>query len=234
MAGSSGIGRGVTEVDDLAAALPMFLEGPVYDVYSQLSVEDKKSPTQLKKQLKAAFGVAPAQAFAMFKTRILVSDEAPDAFLAELCRLARTVCADGDEDTVNQFVVCQFVDGLPEPTRSQLRALKSGGRVGTDDSAKSMLQQQSLDTASNFLGQASGVGRGENSRNRPSGVGGPPANQTDRKVVHQAAEPRCYGCNRAGHIRRDCQVRCFLCNELGHVRRNWPNQIQGNDQRGTV
>ena len=123
-----------------------------------------------------------------------MSGEAPDAFLA------RTVCADGDEDTVNQFVVCQFIDGLPEPTRSQLRALKSGGEwelTTVLECAKSMLQQQSLDTASSFLGQASGVERGGNSRNRPSGVGGHPANQTERKVVHQAAEPRCYGCNRA-------------------------------------
>ena len=118
---------GLQKVDDLAAVIPMFLEGPAYDVYSQLSVEDKRSSTQLKKRLKAAFGVTPAQAFAAFKTRTLVSGEAPDAFLAELRRLARTVCADGDEGTVDQFVACQFVDGLPEPTRSQLRALKSGG-----------------------------------------------------------------------------------------------------------
>ena len=51
---------GLQKVDDLAAVIPMFLEGSAYDVYSQLSVEDKRSSTQLKKRLKAAFGVTPA------------------------------------------------------------------------------------------------------------------------------------------------------------------------------
>ena len=34
---------GLQEVDDLAAVIPMFLEGPAYDVYSHLSVDDKES-----------------------------------------------------------------------------------------------------------------------------------------------------------------------------------------------
>ena len=92
MAGSSGIGRGFTE-----GGWPRSGTGGGQ---------------------KAAFGVTPAQAFAVFKARILVSGEAPDAFLAELRRLARIVCTDGDEDTVDQFVICQFVDGLPEPELS--------------------------------------------------------------------------------------------------------------------
>ena len=33
---------GLQKVDDLAAVIPMFLEGPAYDVYSQLSAEDKR------------------------------------------------------------------------------------------------------------------------------------------------------------------------------------------------
>ena len=89
------------------------------------------------------------------------------------------------------------------------------------------------DTASSFLGTSfRGGKRRGNGRIRLSSVGGRQANQTERKVGHQAVEPRCYGCNRAGHVRRDCQVRCFLCNELGHMRRNCPNQIQGNGQGG--
>ena len=225
---------GLQKVDNLTAVIPMFLEGPAYDVYSQLSVEDKRSLTQLKKQLKEAFGVTLTQAFAAFKTRTLVSGEAPDAFLAELRRLARTVCADGDEGTVDQFVACQFVDGLPELTHSQLRALKSGGEWGADDSARSVQRvcysSRDWTLLAVFWDKLQRVGRGGNSRIGPSG--GRQANQTVRKVVHQAAEPRCYGCNRVGHVRRDCQVCCFLCNELGHMRHNCPNQIQGNDQGG--
>ena len=82
--------------------------------------------------------------------------ESPDAFLAELRRPARTVAEGGDEETVDEFVLCQFVDGLPEPTRSQLRALKSGGAwdlAAALECAKSMLLQQvDNGTGGGFLG----------------------------------------------------------------------------------
>ena len=88
---------------------------------------DRKDASVIKRKLLHAFGLSPSVAFTRFKARTLIEGEAPDAFVAVLRRLARTVAGGGDEATVDHFVLCQFVDGLPEPTRSQLRALKGGG-----------------------------------------------------------------------------------------------------------
>ena len=101
---------------DCAKVIPLFLEGAAYDVYAQMNEEDRACSTRLKSRLVAAFGLSPSQAFAKFKARTLIPGESPHAFLAELRRLARTAAADGDATTVDQFVLCQFVDDLPEPT----------------------------------------------------------------------------------------------------------------------
>ena len=78
----------------------------------------------LEDALRAAFGLSPFMAFTKFKARSLREGETPDAFLAELRRLARAICHEGATG-VDKFVVCQFIDGLPEPAQSQLKALKS-------------------------------------------------------------------------------------------------------------
>jgi hypothetical protein len=230
---------GLQEISDLAPIIPLFLEGPAYDVYAQMSVDDRKVDTTVKKRLRAAFGITSTQAYSIFKSRSLRSGESPDAFVADLRRLARTVCEGGEEATVDMFVVCQFVDGLPEPTRSQIRALKSGS--GWDISAilecaKGMLQQPSSFAASGLLGQAtlrnggsvaddqpvrrngqSALGVGESDTARPGSVG-----------------LRCWACNKIGHVRRDCQVRCHACGERGHLRTRCDAQAQGNGKGGAA
>ena len=111
------------KLGDLSVVIPLFLEGAAYDVYAQMDASVRRDAEKLKNSLKFAFGMSPALAFAKFKARGLEVGESPDAFLADLRRLARTVAAGGDDSTVDSFVVCQFVDGLPEPTRTQLRAI---------------------------------------------------------------------------------------------------------------
>ena len=156
------------EIEDLAPVIPLFLEGPAYDVFTQLPKEERSNEKKVKERLIAAFGMSPSEAYSTFKARALQSGEAPDGFLADLRRLARTICSGGDEDTIEQFVVCQFVDGLPEPTRSQLRALKSGGDwelQGALECAKSMLRQRGPDYISGLVGRATtGRLRGDTAR----------------------------------------------------------------------
>ena len=77
------------------------------------------------------------------------------------------ICADWHEPfvvvtLVDWFVTCQFVEGLPEATRLQMRALKSGGkwRLGeVFEAAKSMLRQTDLQVSGGFFDQVVGTSR---------------------------------------------------------------------------
>ena len=161
--------------------------------------------------------------------------EAQDSFLAELRRLAQTVAVGGDEATVDSFVLCQFVDGLPEPTRSQLRALKGGSTWKLDatlECAKGMLLEQQVSAAGGgFLGNAA---QGQDRVPREAGEHTQVCE--DGRGV-QVGSLKCYGCGGVGHMRSRCPLdgpRCFKCNQVGHIKRDCPTTIQGNGHRGSV
>ena len=178
---------------DMAVIIPLFLEGPAYDVYAQMSEDERKDEAKLKAALKVAFGLSPSLAYAKFKARSLMEGESPDAFLAELRRLGRTICASANNDAVDDFVVCQFADGLPEPARSQLRALKGGSDwqlPSVLQCAKGLLQQRDVDSAGGFLGHASTYKAQAREADRK-------ASGTARNVEKvRRVESRCVGCGR--------------------------------------
>jgi hypothetical protein len=216
-----------TSASNLVKIIPRYLESAAYDLYAQMEKATRDDETKLKAGLKAAFGMSPALAFAKFKMRTLGVGESPDAFVAELRRLARTVASGGDSATVDHFVVCQFVDGLPEPTRAQLRAITAGKDwtvTAALECAKSMLQQQEANTdiGCGFLGRAS-----------PS-VAAPGERVVGGSVGAQRDGPRCNVCNRWGHATSECRVRCYGCNEVGHLRRDCTKMAPGNGNRGPV
>ena len=214
------------ESADLVNIIPMFMEGAAYDVFAQMPAAEQSDTERLKAGLKQAFGMTPALAFRKFKERSLLAGEAPDALMADLRRLARTVATGGDNDTIDAFVCCQFVDGLPEPTRSQIRAIKSGGAWNVDEvltCAKGMLLQSELavDVGGGFMGAEA---RGGQAATTMPGAAG--------KTGGQKTGPRCVGCFRWGHLQSNCEVRCFKCGGVGHLKRAC--QVQGNGHRGAV
>ena len=155
--------------------------------------------------------------------------ESSDAFVAELRRLARTVADGTDDKMVDKFVVCQFVDGLPEPTRSQLRALKTDANWTVDaalECAKSMLQQHETAVGSSFIRRVVDTAPVVASVRRSRG----------ERSEGDLGEQRCSGCKRWGHLMSDCKVRCFGCHQVGHLKRDCPAtaRAQGNDHWGAV
>ena len=163
--------------------------------------------------------------------------ELPESYIVDLHQLAKAICYDGDIGTTEQFVLCQFVDGLPEPTQSQLQVLKSGGRWNTEavlDCAKNMLMQRpDIKTASSFLGWQ--TVRREDMRGaegtverwlvqwvgQPGGVverGTRRMGKTGGPHQGQSLGLRCHGCGKQGHIHHDCHIWCFLCGSPWHLR----------------
>ena len=108
----------------LATVILLFLEGQAYDLYAELGPDVHANADSLEGTLRVAFGLSPFMAFTKFKACSLREGKTPDAFLAELCRLAQVICHEGAAG-VDKFVVCQFIDGLPEPAQSQLKASHS-------------------------------------------------------------------------------------------------------------
>ena len=203
--------------DDPATILPLFLEGVAYEVYAQMAADDKKDSDKLKAGLQSAFGMSPALAYAKFRMRELAGAEAPDAFLAELRRLARAI-AGGDGQALEPIVLCQFVEGLPEPARSQLRALKSGANWNVSEvlaSAKGLLQQHCIGPAG-LLGRKApnGDARRSTGKRRRQGEHSAEAGGSGRGMTML----KCKGCLRWGHSQEQCHVRCFRCNGVGHIR----------------
>ena len=163
--------------------------------------------------------------------------ESPESYMTDLCWLAKAICYNGDIGTTEQFVVCQLVDGLLEPTQSQLRALKSGGRWNMGavlNCAKNMLMQRpDIETASGFLGQQ--MARREDMQGAEGAAErwlvqwvGQPGGVVERgtRRMGEAGGPHqgqslgltCHGCGKQGHIRHDCHIWCFLCRSPWHLR----------------
>jgi hypothetical protein len=229
---------------DQATILPLFLEGAAYDVYAQLPAEVQEDATALKKELHSAFGLSPLLAYAKFKARELMGGEAPDAMLADLRRLARAI-EGGDGKAMEPVVLCQFVDGLPEPTRGQLQALKSGSSWTTAEvlaCAKGLLQRHNETGSGGLLGHKVSTHQRQGPSSSVAATVGPSAGATGevrgtgQRRMGAGPGVRCSGCFKWGHRQVECQVRCFGCNGVGHLRRLCPQeghaQVQGNEVGG--
>ena len=140
---------------DLAAVIPLFLEGQVYNVYVKLGPDVHNNVDSLEDMLRVVFGLSPFMTFTKFKARSLWEGKTLDAFLAKLCRLAWVICHEGATG-VDKFVVCQFIDSLSELAQSQLKALKSGDRemVSILQCTKVLLAECDKGGAKEFAGRS--------------------------------------------------------------------------------
>ncbi len=198
------------KIEQVETVIPLFLEGQAFEVYQGLPESVKGSAKSLKQELVKAFGVSPFQAFETLKMRVLQPGEAPDAFAADLRRLAGLMgCA---AEATERLVVCQFVSGLPSDCRAIVKSLKIGTELALGDivaCAKSVLMERTGNHATTY-GMA--VSQPENVK-RPQ-----TASDTGKLEL-------CAGCGRKGHRQLACRVTCYGCGRRGHVRARCP----GND-----
>lgn len=189
------------KIEDLAVFVPLFLNGAAFDVYQQLTADEKADFEAVKTCLVSTFGLSSFKAYSQFKERHLAPGEAPDVFLSDLRRLAGAFGYKGAGATA--ILCCQFVDGLPEPCRGYIKAVHGAEIADVNELLK---------RAKGYLMEDRGGYSGF------SGV-------RSREARPQAS--RCNGCFRRGHVQKDCNVECHKCRKRGHIKANCTES--GND-----
>ena len=94
-------------VDDLATIVPLFLEGPAYAVFSELSEESKNKYDDIKSVLESAFSISPFKSYEMLIAKKW-KGEPVDVYMSEVRRLAKIVGIEG-----GTLLLRAFVAGMP-------------------------------------------------------------------------------------------------------------------------
>ena len=106
-------------VADLATFMPLFLSGPAFSVYRQLSEDIKSDYSKLKSELQTVFCESGFSAYDQLRSRVLKEGEAVDVYIADLRRLLSLI----GQNTPEQLLKCAFVAGLPIDIATQLKSI---------------------------------------------------------------------------------------------------------------
>ena len=204
------------KVDDLKSFVPLFLNGPAFSLYQQLSDDVKGDYEKLKKELVTAFSINCYSAYVQLRERVLQEGETVDVYLADLRRLVESM----GQTSPEPLLKCSFVAGLPADVANQLKATAAVEDMGLNElvtRARSVLSTASNSNSSFVC-------------------------STVRQPVTVNKTVRCFTCSGNGHVSRECptgkqarerkQIRCYYCNLVGHVIKNCPTKPQGNESGG--
>ena len=103
-------------MQDLTTLLPLLFEGPAFQLYQNMSLEQRGSQANIKNALEKIFGLNQFKAYELFTNR-KCECESIDVFFMDLKRLA--VAA---KITSDNTLRCALVCGLPKEVASVLRA----------------------------------------------------------------------------------------------------------------
>lgn len=128
------------KIEDLENVLPLFLEGPAYDVYSEMDESKKMVYADIKNKLLQAFSTDRFTAFEMFSS-LKWSGEPADVYMSALRKLAKLASIENQEVLKNAFVV-----GMPRSISRELRTMENIKSVGLDtviDRARILISEES-------------------------------------------------------------------------------------------
>ena len=116
------------KIEDISSFLPLYLEGPAYAIYDQLSDADKLDITKIEAVILTAFEHDRFKAYELFKKRIWKVGESVDVYLADLKQLAKAALVDS-----LAVIYLAFITGLPSDVSTALRAaseLRASNDIG--------------------------------------------------------------------------------------------------------
>ena len=182
--------RGIRELSDF---LPLFLEGPAFDVYSEMEESSKEDAEEIKKVLTDAFGTNAFQAYELLAKRSW-NGEPVDVYLSALRRLAKLADVESEALLRRAFIV-----GLPPVVSRELRAvakIEQMNLASIVERARALMAEQ--------VGGATAAGAAQ--RRQPQRT----ANQPNQRR-------QCYRCG-GPHLVRSCKspLTCWTCGAEGH------------------
>ena len=188
-------------MSDLKSFLPLFLNGPAFAIYKQLSSEEKDDYEKMKAALLSAFGMNCYAAYDQLQRRVLQDGETVDVYLADLRRLVTLM----GQSSPEPLLKCSFMAGLPSDVSLQLKSMAAVEKLeleGLVTRARVMLSTRNADLS---------CAVGYTKQRFACYTCGSPAHlardcpQSTRKTTPNRNLRRCYECNEmTTHIARTC------------------------------
>lgn len=197
----------IKKIKDIACLIPLYLEGDAFTVFDQLTDMEKEDADTIKKALRDAFGQNQFSAYDSFRRRSWNPDEAVDAFLADLRRLAHLAGIHSEE-----LIRCAFVCGLPADVSSRLRA---GARILEEDLSSILTQARVLMDERAQIALAA-VRPEKAPRWKPLSA--------ERLPGRKLSCFECGGDHPVRYCKRRSSIVCWVCEQPGHLARNCPSE----------
>ena len=218
----------LTKVEDLAAFIPLYLEGGALAVYLEMGAAEKMKYACVETKLKEAFSDNMFVAYAKMKSRKWAG-ESVDVYVNELRRLACLAGYKGEE--CDHTVKLAFVTGFPDDIGVELQQINNISNV---DMSEVLSRARILVMNRLSAGVAAvSIKNKDDGRQQEGGRSG----QSYRKNEQHKSnyDMKCFHCG-GGHMIRHCpekldrKIVCYRCGEQGHISTKCPQkENQGNE-----